>query len=106
MTEVVVLILVVVAGLLWLRFAPDDRDRWHVDPADKEDARRAEVRLIGLEAPRFPAEATVVLDVIESIASGEPRTRLIEGSADEGMITFVAWSKTRFSGLCNRQGCG
>ena len=92
MTGIALTILVLIVAYLAIRLWPDDRDRWHVDPAEKHDARRAEVRLIGLEAPRFPAEAATVLNVIQDIAKREPRTRLLDGSADEGMVTFVAHS--------------
>ena len=88
----IALILALIVAVLLLRFWPDDRDRWHIDPADKQDARKAAVRLIGLEAPRFPADAATVLKLMIDIARREPRTRLLDGSIDEGMITFVSHS--------------
>ncbi len=85
-------------ALAWLCFRlwPDDRDRWHVDPADKSETRRAEVRLIGQEAPRFPSDADTVLEVISAIAVNEPGTRFLDGSIEEGMLTFVTSSKFGF----------
>ena len=96
MTGIAFLILVLIAGFLAVRLWPDDRDRWHVDPAEKDDARRSEVRMVGLDAPRFPTEAAHVLTVIKDIARREPRTRLLDGSVEEGMITFVSHSVLGF----------
>lgn len=84
--------------LAWLCFRlwPDDKDRWHVDPADKSDARRSGVRLVGQEAPRFPSDADTVLEVISAIAVNEPGTRFLDGSIEEGMMTFVTSSRFGF----------
>ncbi len=82
------ILILLVAHVIW-RFWPDDRDKWHVDPTDREFARRAEVRLIGLEAPRYPVDAETLLKKMQDIAAEEPRTRLLDGSIDEGMMTFT-----------------
>lgn len=88
-----VVVLVAVAGVLWIRLAPIDRDRWHVDPAEAEDPKRSGVRYIGREAPRFPGDPETVLSTFDDIASEEPRTRLLEGDLDEGMLTYVTRSR-------------
>lgn len=89
MQSVYILILVlVVAHIVW-RMWPDDKDRWHVDPADREFARRSEVRLIGLDAPRFPVDAETLLTTMQTIAGEDPRTWLLDGAIDEGMLTFT-----------------
>ena len=92
-TFLIIVILLVVIGLVWIRVAPIDRDRWHVDPAEAEDPKRSGVRYIGRQAPRYPADPETVLAAFDAIASEEPRTRLIEGDLDEGMLTYVARSK-------------
>ena len=91
-----IILIVLVLTALWWRYWPDDRDRWHVDPADDEESRRSEVRLIGLEAPRFPEDADTVLSTVADIAVSEPRTSLLDGSIEEGMMTFVVRSKFGF----------
>ena len=58
-----------------------------------EDPKRSGVRYIGRQAPRYPADPETVLAAFDAIASEEPRTRLIEGDLDEGMLTYVARSK-------------
>ena len=92
-TFLFILVSLVVLGMLWFRFAPIDRDRWHVDPAEAEDPERSGVRYIGREAPRFPGDPDTVLSTFDEIASEEPHTRLLEGDLDEGMLTYVARSK-------------
>ena len=92
-TFLITLAVLLVISALWIRFSPIDRDRWHVDPADTDNPGKAGLRLIGLEAPRFPADPDTVLTAIQEVARSEPGTRLIEGDADEGMLTFVARSK-------------
>ncbi len=96
MKTIVFIILVLAVVYLAFRFWPDDRDRWHVDPADTEDERRAEVRLIGLDAPRFSADAEQVLQTIADIAAAEPRTKLLDGSVAEGSMTFISRSRFGF----------
>ena len=85
-------------ALAWLCFRlwPDDRDRWHTDPADTSEAHRSAVRLIGQEAPRFPCDAETVLEVMSAIAVNEPGTRFLDGSIEEGMMTFVTSSPFGF----------
>ncbi len=80
-------------GVLWLRFAPIDRDDWHVDPAETEVGSGRGVRLIGLQAPRYPAETETVLANFQEIVLDDENTRRLEGDLDEGMITFVARSR-------------
>ena len=84
----ILILLLVVAHIVW-RVWPDDKDRWHVDPADRELARRFEVRLIGLEAPRFAADANTLLTTMQTIANNEPRTWWLDGDIDEGMLTYT-----------------
>jgi hypothetical protein len=73
------------------RFIPVDSEPFHEDPAEP-DTRRSEVRLIGREAPRFPADAETVLETFRDIATSDWSVGLVEGSVDEGMMTFVARS--------------
>lgn len=78
--------------LLVFRLFPVDTEQFHVDPAEA-DERRSEVRLIGRDAPRFPAPANVVLETVIDIATSDPGVRVVEGGVDEGMVTLVARSR-------------
>ncbi len=92
-TLLILILLVVIAGALWLRFSPIDPDLWHVDPADVDNPGASGIRLIGREAPRFPGKPDDVLDAFADIALTEPRVRILDGGKDEGMMTFVARSR-------------
>ena len=84
-----VLVLLVIAALVWVRVAPHDVDRWHVDPAEEEDPGARGVRMVGRDAPRFPGHPDDVLATFTEIVTANPRARVLDGDVDEGMITFV-----------------
>lgn len=92
-TLFLILLALIFLGLVWIRLAPIDRDRWHTDPAETDEPGQAGVRFIGQDAPRYPADPETVLATIKDIALSDPRTRLLEGGVDEGMMTFVVRSK-------------
>ena len=88
-----ILLIVCAVGALWIRFAPTDKDRWHVDPASTNDPAPRGYRLIGPEAPRFQGTPDQVLTAVKDVALLRSRVRLLDGGLDEGMMTFVARSK-------------
>ncbi|NNL19265.1 MAG: DUF1499 domain-containing protein [Boseongicola sp.] len=92
-TTLILIVLVVFGGLGWIRFAPTDIDDWHVDPAIANDPGPRGYRLMGREAPRLDGDPDLVLEALMEVARGEPRVRRLDGSIDEGMITFVARTK-------------
>lgn len=86
-----VLVLLVVALMAYIRLAPTDTARWHTMPTmagpgdyPKPSGFRAERRITAT-----PQE---VLTAIEQRALATPRTRVLAGAADAGMITFVTRS--------------
>ena len=93
MTTLFILLALFVVAQACLRFWPEDKGRWHVDPADTSQVRRSGVRLIGPDAPRFLGDAETVLGVVSDIVKNSPRTRLVDGGIDEGMVTFVVRSR-------------
>lgn len=92
LSTLLLILFIAFVGVLWLRFAPIDRDDWHADPADTEVGGGRGLRLIGLEAPRYPAETETVLANFQEIVLDDDNTRRLEGDLDEGMITFVVRS--------------
>ena len=96
-TTLIVLVLIVICGLGWIRFAPTDPDDWHVDPAVVNDPGPRGHRLIGRDAPRLMGDPDTVLEALLTVARGEPRVRRLDGSVDEGMVTFV--TRTKWLGL-------
>ncbi len=91
MQSVIYLFLFIALVILVARFIPVDTEPFHEDPALLEK-QRSEVRLIGPDAPRFEADADVVLTEFSRIARRDWRVGLVQGSVDEGMMTFVARS--------------
>lgn len=92
-TTFIVIILVAILGLGWIRFAPTDIDAFHVDPAVANDPGPRGYKVIGLDAPRFQGDPDAVLGALIRVARAEPRVRRLDGSVDEGMLTFVARTK-------------
>ncbi len=72
--------------LIWIRVAPSDVGRWHQLPEDvtNEDLSTGAMRVIAVGA-----EGLVQLDAIIRATRG---TRVLAGSRDEGMITYVSRS--------------
>ena len=78
------------AGLAYVRFAPADVDRWHQMPPVEEGV--GDYRGKG----RFLAVRNVDAEAFQRLvasAEGWPRTRVIAGRADQGMITFETRSR-------------
>ncbi|WP_324289827.1 DUF1499 domain-containing protein [Frigidibacter sp. RF13] len=100
------LLLILVGGMAWIRLAPDDPARWHVDPgpAISHGALTAvppgpdSVIVVpgGARAMIGPLEATgeAALGRLDTIAMATPRTRRLAGSPKEGRITWVTRSAT------------
>lgn len=79
------IILLALAGvLLWIRFAPDDVARWHISPEATEDRD-----LEGGVMRAVPGD----LAALDAIIRAEPRTRVLAGSVDSGMVTYITRSK-------------
>ena len=85
----IVLAFVGIAG--WVRLAPTDPARWHVDPVAAPDPSTPNFARIhpGEVTLNHPDPATRLRAAMEAM----PRTRLIAGSEGEGMMTFVTRSR-------------
>lgn len=87
-----VLAVVAVAALGWIRLAPSEAARWHVDPAAAPDPGRAGHRVPPGEAV-FAAPPEAVLSAFDAVALGAPRTRRLAGGPGQGRITYVSRSR-------------
>ncbi len=79
-----VLVVLVAAGLAWIRLAPDDIARWHQLPeltADR-DMEGGVMRVV----PGHLAD-------LDQIVLSEPRTHVLAGSVEDEMVTYVTRSK-------------
>ncbi|WP_113913281.1 DUF1499 domain-containing protein [Roseovarius dicentrarchi] len=83
---VIALLLLVgaVCGLAWIRLAPDDVARWHHVPeaVTTRDMDGGVIRIV----PGALAE-------LNPIIRQTPRTRLLAGSVQSGMVTYITRSK-------------
>ncbi len=84
-----VLWLLIVVGLAmgaYIRLAPSDPVRWHVAPEDTErDLKGGVVRVVET-GPDGLAR-------LDKIARATPRTSVLAGSLEEGMITYITRTK-------------
>lgn len=80
-------LILVIAGLAWIRFAPSDPADWHVDPkvtADQDLASGVRRRIDGDVA---------VFERLHAIILATPRTELLTGGPSEGRATYVTRSQ-------------
>lgn len=78
------LALVIVCGLAWIRLAPDDVARWHQLPevVTDRDMEGGVMRAV-------PGD----LAALDRIIRAEPRTQVLAGSVEAGLVTYVTHSK-------------
>jgi uncharacterized protein (DUF1499 family) len=90
------LLVAILAFAAYVRLAPSDPGRWHVDLAapDLVMPGNAQVFCIRPENAYGPIEGDPValLQRLDAIALATPRTRRLAGSAAEGRITWVTRS--------------
>ncbi|QQA44484.1 DUF1499 domain-containing protein [Pelagovum pacificum] len=102
MRYILILILLAIVGLFaWVRMAPVDAARWHVDPTGAEPSRMNGWLLLpdgGDEAaPFWVATEEELLTALDEIALATPRTTRVAGSVADGRITYE--TRTRFAGF-------
>jgi len=83
MTALWVLVAIIVVGMGYIRLAPSDPARWHVAPDVRENADLTH----GVK--RVIAAGPAALGQLDAIIRESPRTRVLAGSVEEGMITYV-----------------
>lgn len=83
-----ILLAVVVVGLGYIRLAPSDPLQWHVAPEVSGD------KVFAAGATRLLHTGPDGLARLHDIALATPRTTVLAGSVEGGMITYVTRSKT------------
>lgn len=98
------LFLVLVGGMAWIRLAPDDPARWHVELASLSESHGwvllppgSDPIITNLggaasELTLSEIEPEAVLARLDRIALATPRTVRLAGSPEEGRITWVTRS--------------
>ncbi|WP_108886067.1 DUF1499 domain-containing protein [Pseudoprimorskyibacter insulae] len=79
--------LAVLGGLAWIRLAPSDVARWHVDPMVTVDQD-----LAGGVRRRIPGDAAT-FERLHRIILETPRTEVLAGRPEDGRVTYVTRSK-------------
>ncbi|MDP5216068.1 DUF1499 domain-containing protein [Ruegeria sp. 2205SS24-7] len=82
-----VLLIAVVVVLGYIRLAPSEVTEWHVAPVGDSDA---DTRGSVLRVLQAGPEA---LKQFDEVARADPGTRVLAGSLDQGMITYITRSK-------------
>lgn len=81
-------VVVLLVGMaIWVRSAPSDLAEWHVMPAGvtDRDFEGGAMRIIGAGDDGFKR--------LDDIIRAEPRTEVLAGSVESGMITYISRSK-------------
>jgi len=89
---VLVLLAALVVYGLWVRLAPSDPARWHVDPLTAPDPGSPNFARLAPGEVRAPDPATLARQV-QAAMEAMPRTRLLAGSAEELHMTFITRSR-------------
>ncbi|MCT4557388.1 MAG: DUF1499 domain-containing protein [Pelagimonas sp.] len=87
MKLILILIALFAALAAWIRLAPSDPDKWHTNPdvTVDEDLEGGVRRVIDGNAD--------TLERLHQIALSTPRTTVLAGSVESGLITYVTRSK-------------
>ncbi len=85
-----VVLLVVVLAMAWIRLAPSDPAVWHQQPEGRELGDHDAAG--GFEAVRRIDDAGA-LAALQQVILATPRTRLLAGSIEDGLATYVTRSR-------------
>lgn len=93
------LLVVVFLGLaLWVRLAPDDVSRWHLDPATITASGAANAFIVkpggegaDIASPIYPETPEALLARFRVVALSQPRVRVL--SEADGFLTLIERSK-------------
>lgn len=92
----VLLAVLIVAGVAWIRLAPSDPARWHVDPLQVDPGEgRFVVRPEGgdMRFGPFPESPEALLARLDRVAMGWPRTQRLAGTPEDGRVTYITRSR-------------
>lgn len=76
----------------WVRFAPLPADIWHRIPVETRTEAGDWPEAGGFEAVRQLPDPKARLVELDKIIRATPRTELLEGSPEEGLLTYVTRS--------------
>lgn len=90
------------AAQAYVRLAPSDPERWHVDPAAIEKPDYPGHFLVcpetgDIPGPRFAVTADQLMQALDAVAMATPNTRRLAGAVDARHVTYV--TRTAFWGF-------
>lgn len=89
-----VLLVLFIAGAIWVRVAPSDPADWHVDPLAVSAPQTDNYVLIrGEDAPHFALPPGELAARVDAVARDWPRTELLAGGVDQGWMTYITRSR-------------
>ncbi|MGS4946744.1 DUF1499 domain-containing protein [Meridianimarinicoccus sp. RP-17] len=92
-----ILIVLAVAFAVFVRVAPSDPVRWHVDPVTVEPPGFPGAVLMrpggdGMDSPRFDMSPDALMAAFDRVARASPRVTVLAGSVDDRHVTYIARS--------------
>ncbi|WP_456390472.1 DUF1499 domain-containing protein [Profundibacter sp.] len=88
------LLMIVISGLVYIRAAPHDIAALHLPPPMRAMPDAPVIKEgSGLFVQEFAAPPKDVLEALDKVATASKRTRILAGSVEEGMITYVTRSR-------------
>ncbi|KMK67025.1 DUF1499 domain-containing protein [Puniceibacterium sp. IMCC21224] len=82
-----IIVLAIVGCLVWIRLAPSNPEVWNVDPMVTADQDLASGVRRGFQGGR------PTMEVLDRVILATPRTEILAGSIDAGLITYVTRSE-------------
>lgn len=81
-----IIVIAIAGGLAFIRLAPSDTARWHKPPevSENKDFNAGVKRLINSEPDGLAR--------LDAIILASPRSRVLAGSVDTGMVTYITRS--------------
>jgi len=88
------LLMIVISGLIYVRMAPHDTAALHIPPPMDAIPDGPVIKdNSGLFVQVYDAPPTEILETFNTVALATKRTRILAGSVEEGMITYVTRSR-------------
>ncbi len=88
------LLMIVISGMIYIRMAPDDLINIHSIPANSAVPGKQEYFNAGIIiSERVNAKPQALLQDLHKIIMATPRTTVLTGSVEEGMISYVTRSR-------------
>ena len=83
-------LLAVLAAGAWVRLAPDDPARWHVEPAAAQSTGKPNEKLLrGADAPFFAEKPAALMARLDAVAMAESSVMRLAGDPAAGFVTYV-----------------